>query len=485
MRKYNRYKLLLLIPTLMTACTVGPDYVKPTPPPDNEYVREKDLSQFGSQKIDKEKKLSKTWWKEFSSPELNSIIRYAVKNNNTLISMRESLKQAEELENASEGQWFPQIGFNAAGGRVQYGAAFLGPIDNIIPPFTYYEIGPNISYLVDIFGATTRSVEKQRALEDYQKQAYRSAYLSITGNVTTTALSIAMLKASIHIVEDIVREDQESLKLIQQSYDYGAATKTDVLTAEKQLKRDEAYLPALYQDLSEAENQMNILVSKTPENWSPAAFKFDHFTLPESLPLTLPSELVHTRPDILAAEAALHAANADIGIATAQLYPSIVLTGSILQEALTPSQLFGPRSTAFSYLAGLTAPLFSGGTLQAQKRAAEHAFQSSYANYQQVVVKSFIQVNDTLHALKLDADEEKIQQESVDIAKEALNLAKTSYKVGGAGILNVIQANHNYMEAQLGYIRVRTQRYLDTVYLYLALGGRSYPDQMLKITQTD
>ena len=474
MTKCNRYSLLLLIPTLMTACTVGPDYVKPSPPPDNEYVREKNLSQFGSQKINKEKKLSKTWWREFSSPELNSLMRYGAKNNNTLISMRESLKQAEELENAAEGQWFPQIGFNAAAGRQQYGAAFFGPLDTVIPPFSYYEVGPNISYLVDIFGATTRSVEKQRALEAYQKQAYQAAYLSVTGNIASTSLSIAMFKESLHIVEDIIREDKENLRLVQQSFDYGAVTKTDVLTAEKQLTQDEALLPGLYQNLSAAENQLNVLVSKTSENWTPPAFKLSDFTLPESLPLNLPSELVHTRPDILAAEAALHASSADIGIATAALYPSIVLSGFIFQEALTPSQLFGPRSTAFSYLAGLTAPLFSGGTLQAQKRATEHAFEASYANYQQVVVKSFIQVNDTLHALKRDAEQEKIQQQAVDIAKEALDLAKASYKVGGAGILNVIKANHYYMEAQLIYIRAKTQRYLDTVQLYLALGGRSY-----------
>jgi NodT family efflux transporter outer membrane factor (OMF) lipoprotein len=208
-----------------------------------------------------------------------------------------------------------------------------------------------------------------------------------------------------------------------------------------------------------------------PANWEAPNFVLHDFVLPKRLSLTLPSELVHKRPDILAAEAMLHAASADVGIATANLYPAINLSGSLMQEALSPSNLFKASANAWGVLGGLTAPIFSGGTLRAERRAAIHAYQSAYANYQQVVLKAFSQVNDILHAIKSDEQAIIMEKKALKTAQSSLRLARLSYHAGNVGVLQVLDAERLYTQAKLGYVQADAQRYQDTVQLYVVLGG--------------
>jgi NodT family efflux transporter outer membrane factor (OMF) lipoprotein len=222
-----------------------------------------------------------------------------------------------------------------------------------------------------------------------------------------------------------------------------------------------------------ATHALSILVGKAPADWQPPDFTFKNVHLPPELPLRLPSELVHERPDIMAAESQLHAASAAIGVATANLYPSITLSANVTQQALSPGNLFNPASNAWALAAGLTAPIFSGGTLQAEKRGAEDAYQAALANYQQTVLQSFGQVADVLKAIEHDDAEIKAQRHALDTARSALKLARTSYKDGNSGILQVLDAERQYNEAQLAMTRVQAQQYQDTALLFLALGGGS------------
>jgi NodT family efflux transporter outer membrane factor (OMF) lipoprotein len=194
-------------------------------------------------------------------------------------------------------------------------------------------------------------------------------------------------------------------------------------------------------------------------------------TLPRNLPVSLPSELAHRRPDILASEARLHAATAAVGVAASNLYPHIVLTGSVGLQSTAVSDLFEGGSTAYSAAGSLTAPLFDGGTLRAQKRAAVDALQASAANYQQTVLEAFGQVADSLEALDHDAEQLDAQAHAQDAARENVDLTRKSYNEGNVGVLQVLDAERLYQNARLGYVRAQAQRYMDTVQLFLALGG--------------
>lgn len=466
-----RYGIYLMSSMSLCACTVGPDFIAPEEPHVSSYVWNKTPTQFGDQHINKNKPVAAAWWHEFRTPALNQVMQLGIQNNYSLRAMHKTLQQAKEMVNAVSAQLWPQISLSAAMGRQKYGVALFGPVDITIPPYTYYEIGPNLTYTLDLFGGTRRSIEKQQAMACYQWNEYQAAYLALTGNIFTTALAIASINAQIMALKDIVREDEKNLKLVTQAFNLGSSTQADVLSAKTQLTNDEALLPNLYQQQHSSQDALNLLVGKLPATWQPPHFELENFHLPNQLPFRIPSHVVHARPDILAAEAMLHAASASVGVATANLYPNLTLTAATLQEALTPANLFMGNANAWSYLINMSAPIFNGGMLKAQQHAAQYAFQAAYFNYQQVVLQAFIQVSDVLHALKYDTRTEQLQKKALHTAKDSLKLARLSYAAGGVGILAVLDAERQYSQARLGYVKAKSQRYQDVVQFYLVLGG--------------
>jgi NodT family efflux transporter outer membrane factor (OMF) lipoprotein len=244
-----------------------------------------------------------------------------------------------------------------------------------------------------------------------------------------------------------------------------------VIVAESQLAADETLLPGLDQQLSVAKHALAVLVGRAPGDWSPPEFDLTAVTFPGRLPVSLPSELVHQRPDIQAAEAQLHAASAQIGIATAQLYPSVTLSAGISGPSLNGGTLFSPPGLVWSIAAGVTQPVFDGGMREAERQAALAAFKASAADYQQVVLQAFGQVADILQALAHDAKLLEAQKRGLDTASESLRLQRVNYSGGGIGVLNLLNAQRQYQQARLGYVRAEAQRYQDTVQLFVAMGG--------------
>lgn len=461
--KTTYHKLLLTsIAVFLSACTVGPDYVPPTAPEVSKYTGEGDRKYTST--------IPSTWWESFQSPELNQVIQLGKKNNYSLQSMQETLKQAQESVNATKGQLLPQASMTAGPGYEKYGVQATGETDEI-PAFHYYSLGPSINWALDIFGGTKRSIEQQQALMQYQQQELHAAFLTLTGNIVTTSIRIAELNAQITSIQSIIRDDQKNLQLAETGLKVGSATEENKLLMQSQLSHDETLLAPLQQKLSATQGELNILVGKFPENWQPPQFKLNDFTLPETLPLTLPSQLVHDRPDILAAESLLHAASAGVGVATANLYPQINLSATLTQQALSPGQLFNSSNTAASVFAGITAPIFSGGTLRAQKSAAEHAYKATYANYQEVVVRAFVQVSNVLHALQYDDQNIVAQKKALASAEASLKLARLGKDVGSSAELEILNAQRLYSEAKLGFDQAVAQRYQDIAQLYLVLGG--------------
>ena len=466
----------LLIPVvgcalLVSACAAGPDFVRPVAPLTQKYTAEGDNGLQGIQHIVLDQRPKADWWRAFRSPALNQVMAQALADNNSLAATRARLAAAREEVDAVAGALWPQVSLVGVAGRQKYGVALFGPSDITIPPFTYYTAGPQVTYLLDVAGGEHRAIERQQALAEYQACRFHALRLALTGNVMAQALGIASAKAQLAVLEEIIADDRKNVDLVQIARSAGSGTLTDVLSAQSQLAGDQALLPPLRQQLSIAEHALAILAGHAPADWRQPAFELAAFTLPRDLTLTLPSELVRTRPDIRASEARLHAAAAAVGVATANLYPHVTLSANTLQESLTPGSLFNASANTWAFAAGLTAPIFDGGTLRAQKRAAEDEYLAALADYKQVVLESFGQVADVLKALEHDAEQVAAQQHALETAQSSLSLARLSYRAGNTGILQVLDAERLSNQARLGLTRSQVRQYQDTALLSLALGG--------------
>lgn len=462
--------VLCLAAALTSACAVGPNFKRPDAPAAQSYTAEGDMLPT-EQKLALGKRLEAEWWTLFASDPLNDTIKQSLADNYDIAAAKETLAQAEEVVKAQSGAFWPQVSFSGLAGRQKYGVALFGPSDFMIPPFTYYEAGPSASWALDLFGGTRRRVERQTALAEYQSHALSAAYVTLSGNVVAQALEIASAKAEIEAAQRIIAEDEKTLKLVDAAYDAGAGTKVEILSAQSQLDNDRTLLPPLRQRLAAARHALSILAGKAPAEWSPPDFTLAGFTLPQELPVSLPSEMVRKRPDILAAEANLHAASANIGVATANLYPTLTLSANYLLEALTPHGLFESMNKSWAMAGGITQPLFSGGTLSAEKREAEHAYQAALAQYKETILRAFGQVADALTALTNDGEAVTSQRRAVETARGSFDLARKSYQVGNSGLLQVQDAARQLAQAQLGLVRAQRQHYIDTAQLFVALGG--------------
>lgn len=460
-----------LLVLILSACTVGPDFKPPAPPEDASYQAKGDAQLPPDQVIELGTKIEGDWWSGFQSPALNDVIAQALSANQDVEAAIERMAEAEEDVNAAEGALLPQVSLGATAGYQKYGRSLFGPLNITIPAFSYYTLGPTVSFPLDLFGGQKRSVEERKALLAYQGFELDAAYQSLSAHVAAEALAYASAKAQIETVNAIIADDQRNVELVRSAIRTGSGTRVQLVSAQSQLAQDRALLPDLNQQEAVARHALIILAGKTPAQWSPPDFTLSDFTLPKALPVSLPSELVHRRPDILAAESQLHAASAAIGVATANLYPNINLAGTLSQQALSPGVLFNSVSNAFSLAANLTQPIFNGGQLDARRRAAIDNYRAELAAYRQTILNAFGEVSDHLQALANDSDRVRAQTEAADTAQQSLELARLSYQAGNSGILDVIDAERRYGEAELNLAHAKAERLLDTAQLFLAVGG--------------
>jgi len=459
----------------VAGCAAGPDFARPVPPPATRYTAEtlrgeSDSAEEQVQHIALGQNIQGAWWKLFRSDAIDELVTQAVDHNRTLAASMATLAQAQEFALARAGSQYPQVTLSGGAGRQQYGKEFLGPIG--IPPFTYFAVGPTVSYALDYTGGVARSVEQQYALAEAERHQLDAAYLTVTGQAVMQTLTIASVRAQIATVETILAQDRDNLRLVQSAFDNGSVAREDVVSAQSQIANDMTLLPPLRQELAISRHALSVVLGRAPANELPVV-DLAQITLPMRVPVSLPSELAHRRPDILAAEARLHAATSAVGIAQSNLYPKIELTAAVGQQSLKADQLFDSTNNAWSIIGRFTAPIFDGGTLRAEKRAAVDAMRASAATYEQTVLEAFAQVADLLEGLDHDAEQLDAQDHAQQAAQSSLELARISYKEGNAGVLQVLDAERSYQQARLGYVRAVAQRYLDTVQLFLALGGTS------------
>jgi NodT family efflux transporter outer membrane factor (OMF) lipoprotein len=469
---------LLAAALALTGCAVGPDFERPRPPTVQRYTTTDVVAvpadaREAAQHVADGATIPAGWWELFHSPPLDDVLRQAIAGNQTVAAAEATLLAARQAVLAAEGAFYPQVDFGASYTREHNGArSGTSSTGNVVTGgFNLYSLGPTVSYAPDVFGGTRRQVEEQSALAEKQHYQLAAAYLTLTGNAATQALAIASARMQLDAAQSIIDDDERNATLVRQKRDAGKAADVDVLTAESQLAVDRTQIPPLRQQLSVARHALAVLVGRFPAEWSAPDFDLAELTLPETLPATLPSELVHQRPDILAAEAQLHADSAAVGVATAQMYPSFTLSAALSGEGISSNAAFPGATLAWSAVGGVAAPIFHGGTLRAQRREAVETFNATFATYRQTVLAAFGQVADTLRALEHDADLVDAERYALDTSDRARELQRISYQEGKSDLLQLLDAERLYQQARLGYARAQAQRYQDTVQLFVAMGG--------------
>ena len=465
--------LLCLAPLLLTGgcASVGPDFAAPAgPAPTSGY------GQAGGYRVALSDGPGQDWWKAFASPDLDRLVEQALAGNHSLAASRETLTRARERIAAVAGRRLPQVDANARAEYERVNLAAFGfsgfdgqDIGN--PEFDLYSVGGGVSYDLDLFGRNRRSLEQAGAEAEAQARASDAAHLVIVGRVVAQVLAIAALNDRIATERSLLSEDERNVSLTEARRSGGAGTLVEVLSAQGQLASDRANLPALEQQLAEGRGMLAVLLGISPAELGTTDFTLDQFVLPAKVPVALPSALVHQRPDILEAEARLHAAVAGVGVATAELYPDLTLGASLTQATSIPGKIASSNFNAFDIFAGVTAPIFHGGTLKANKRGAEAEARAAAARYQQVVTEAFGQVAGLLSALENDAREIASRQDSAEVAGRSLHLSRRSFQVGNSGVLQVLDASRTYERARLSLLEARIRQYQNVARLYVATAG--------------
>jgi NodT family efflux transporter outer membrane factor (OMF) lipoprotein len=465
---------------LLAGCAVGPDFKSPAAPKSAGYVPAGELqpttaapgpggeAQHFVDGLD----IPGQWWTLFQSTELNALIERALANSPTLEAAQAALRQANETAAAQRGAYYPSVSGAVTAARNKASGAAYG-----IPGFPasyFYNVDTaqvNVSYTLDAFGGIRRQVEALQAQAEYQQFSLEASYLTLTANIVTTVVGEASLRAQIAATEDIARSQQTQLDIVNRRVTAGGASRADVLQQQATLQATLATLPPLRSQLAQQRNQLAAYVGTLPADYTGAEFNLDSLSMPQDLPVSLPSKLVEQRPDVREYSALLHTATAQIGVATANMLPQITLTGSFGQEAASFSNLFSPASNVWSLMASLTQPIFKGGQLVHQRRAAVAAAQEAAANYKATVIVAFQNVSDTLYALQADAEALAAQTTAERSAADSLSLVQAQYKSGGASYVQVLSSEQTYQNAAVALVKARAQRFADTAALFQALGG--------------
>jgi NodT family efflux transporter outer membrane factor (OMF) lipoprotein len=461
---------------LCACATVGPNFKRPPPPSGAagaSYAMAGDPAAPGV-RMSPDARLAGPWWQAFGSPELDAAIRQALADSPTLAEARATLERAQAQAAAVRGQQLPQVDVNASAQRERINLSAFGfsgfpglpPFSN--PEISLFSVGGTVSYDLDLFGGRRRATEEATARAEQAVHQADAAYLTLSGNVALQAMEIAGLRAEVAEVNDIIKGDQRVIDMVRRAQAVGGESSTAITGGLSQLATDQTLLPPLLRRLDLARHQMALLVGKSPAEWTAADYDINRLTVPTDVPISLPSELVRHRPDILAAESEMHAATAAVGVAVANQYPGIRLSANLTQSALSPDKLFDYNATGWQLLAGATAPIFHGGTLKAQRQAAEAEARASLARYQQTVIRAFAQVSDVLSNLGTDQEQITSLQESVDAAQANLTDAENAYRLGGGPLIGVVDAQRALSRARSNLVAAQGNRLSDLVQLYTA-----------------
>jgi NodT family efflux transporter outer membrane factor (OMF) lipoprotein len=434
------------------------------------------------------------WWELFQSPVLNSLIETAFKANPSIAAARATLRQAQEMVSAQRGFFYPSVGAtyqaerhkvsgnpNASStvGVQANGVNLLPRIPEVYPApppynlpsyYTFYTAELTVGFVPDVFGSNRRQVESLAAQAEAQRFALEAAYITLASDVVAAAIQDASVRAQIRATQQIIEADQKSLQILRDQFRLGFAMRIDVAAQEAALAQVVATLPPLQKQLEQTRDLLRALVGSLP-NDEAETFELDALQLPPEVPLSLPAKLIEQRPDVRAAGAQLRSANAQVGVAVAAMLPQFSITGQYGGNATQISQMFSAGGPFWSLYGNLSQPVFQGGTLLHQERAAKEALKQAAAQYQNTVITAYQNVADALHISLFDADTLAADVEAESSAKVTYDLTLRQMQVGYVTYLALLSAETAYQQTLLTRVQAQATRYGDTVALFQALGG--------------
>jgi NodT family efflux transporter outer membrane factor (OMF) lipoprotein len=499
----NRVRLSLLVTAVAFAssCAVGPTWHKPeapmnagyAPAPLPDFTASADIHGGEAQHLISDRDIPFKWWELFQSQALNALVERAFRANPTIAAAQAALVQAQELVYAQRGYFFPTVGANYNLARTKIAGNFTlddspgtqGDGHNLNPPlldvqntphteplfYNFHTAELTVGFVPDVFGANWRQVESLAAQRDAQRFALEATYITLASNVVAAAIQEASLRAQIAATEQIIAADEKSLQILQDQFRLGFAMRIDVDAQATALAQAQATLPPLQEQFEQTRDLIRALTGNLPNQDVPETFELDALQLPPELPLSLPARIIQQRPDVRAAEAQLHAANAQVGVAVAAMLPQISITGTIGGNADEFAWMFRHGGPFWNLVGNVTQPVFEGGTLLHRKRAADEALKQAAAQYQSSVLTAYQNVADTLHASLSDADALAANVRGENAARVAYDLARRQLEVGYVNYLTLLSAETAYQQALLNRVQAQAMRYGDTVALFQALGG--------------
>ena len=463
----------LALCAVLSACAVGPDFETPAAPDVASFTPQgQDALPAGGQRLQAGADIPAQWWRLFRSNELDRLVRRALDASPTLEEARARLRQAQQdLDAETGGRMLPSVDANLSAARQKVDPSAFGvPVAEPPPPFTLYNASIDVSYTLDVFGGNRRVLEGLAAQMDYQAHELQAARMSLAANVVTAAIRQADLAERLAATRELLAAQTRQQDIMRQRLDAGGIALADLRNQELLVAQTRATVPPLEFQLAQVTHQLATYLGETPAALQTPPLRLADLTLPPDVPTGVPSALTRQRPDILAAESLWRKASADVGVATANLYPQFTLTASFGSQRTGAGEL-ADGVNVWSLGLGLVQPLFHGGELRARKRSAEAAYDAAAASYRQTVLDGFRQVADALRALQTDADAYAAYDDAWRRADEADRIAAGRYQAGGISHLSLLDSQRQLLQTRISRTAADAARYTDTAALLQALGG--------------
>ena len=464
---------------LLTSCAVGPDFLHPAAPEVGDYTKEPlapttsstDSPTGQPQRFVQGRDLPQEWWQLFKSRALNALIERSLKNNPSLQSAISTLRAAKEAVYAQQGKFFPvvQANFNPTRNLTS------GPISPVLVstqnPYDLYTAQVLVTYSFDVWGLNRRTVESLQALADNQRFQVEAAYLSLTASVAVAAITEASLRGQIDATNELIAINTKMLGILRHQLETGYTDRLAVAAQEAALAQVVATLPPLRKALQQNRDLLSALAGVYSSQEPRETFKLADLELPTDLPVSLPSQLIVQRPDVRAAQEQLHAASAQIGVATANMLPSFDISGSAGYSSTAMAALLSPTNAFWLVAGNATQTVFDAGTLLHTLRGAQATYDAAAWSYRSTVVGAVQNVTDSLRAIQNDADALKAARDFERAAKVSLDLSLQQLHFGLADELFLLNAQQTYLQAIIQVVQARAARLSDTAALFQALGG--------------